>query len=94
MATLMKWEKATPDDYYSTKSHMWILLDGKIRWSKKKNIHAQIWGTEAWNIPQRGYYNDGYGLIHCHGKASPELVNMLAKKFPRAMFIKTNWDEE
>ena len=93
MGSLMKWDKELPNNFYSTKSHMWILLDGKVRYSKRENIHATIWGPEAWNIPQRGYYNDSFGIIHCHGKVTPELARMLAKKFPRAMYLHTNWDE-
>lgn len=92
MATLIKWEDATPADFYSTKSHMWILLKGKVRMSQKKKemIHACIWGNKAWDIPERGYYNDSYGLIHCHGRVTRELIYKLAKKFPRAIYIKSD----
>ena len=94
MAQLLKWDKQTPDDFYSTKTHMWIMLDGKIRMSKKKShlIHAHIWGEDAWNIEERGYYNDNYGIVSCHGKVSEELINKLAKKFSRAMYIKGSFE--
>jgi hypothetical protein len=88
MATLLKWEKETPEDFYSTKTHMWILIDGKVRMSKKCKIHAEIWGEDAWGIDQRGYYNDNYGIVTCHGKTTTDLERMLAKKFPRAMYIR------
>lgn len=92
MGSLMKWDKNLPDNFYSTKSHIWILLDGKVRLSTKADIHATIWGSKAWEISERGYYNDSFGIIHSHGKVTSELARMLAKKFPRAMYLHTNWD--
>jgi hypothetical protein len=93
MAQLMQWEKEIPHDFYSTKSHMWILdpETKKVRMSKKQLIHASIWGEWVWNQPLRGYYNDNYGLVMCHGFVDDELMRKLSKKFPRAMFIYKGW---
>jgi hypothetical protein len=92
MAQLLKYEGELPNDFFSTKTHMWIMLDGKIHMSKKKQIHAEIWGEKAWEIPDRGYYNDYYGLVTCHVKMTEEMVNKVAKKFPRAMHYKGSWE--
>lgn len=94
MAQLLKYEEAyLPDDFYSTKSAMWLLdtETGKIRTSKKKQIHAEIWGGSAWDNPHRGYYHDGYGIVVCHGHIDDDLMRKLAKKFPRAMYYRQGW---
>jgi hypothetical protein len=93
MSALLQYEKDLPFDFFSTKSAMWILDEqtGKIRMSSKNQIHAQIWGSEAWNNELRGYYNDSYGIITCHGHVSDTLMQKLAKKFPRAIFYRQGW---
>lgn len=83
---------SVPGDFYSTMSDIWILAEnGKVYKRKqpkrRKKIHAQIWGEtmEVWDNPERGYYNEKYGLIYCHGAVSQELERKLAKKFPSAI---------
>lgn len=94
MATkLLKWEKDLPQDFYCTKTHTWILIDGKVRMSAKKSHmnHSTIWGEFAWDVKERGYYNDKYGLISVHHNVDSSVVDKLAKKFPRAMYIRKSW---
>ena len=86
----MKYEQCIPEDFYETKSHLWIMIDGKIR--KRKNTydktHAEIWGGMAWSVDCCGYYSEKYGLVSCHVDVTPDIVEKLAKKFPSAMYYK------
>jgi hypothetical protein len=94
MAELMNFGKPTPDNFYETKSHMWILLNGKVckRKARPGKIHAEMWGPKAWDITERGYYNEAHGLVSCHGGFTPALISMLAKKFPTCMYYRGEWE--
>ncbi len=90
MSDLMQYEKETPRDFYETKTHLWIMLDGKIRKRKAKpgQIHRDIWGEQVWSIECRGYYNEAHGLITCHDGVTPSLAKLLAKKFPTCVYYR------
>ena len=85
---LEKWEKALPNDFYGNAEFLWIVLEnGKVEtFLRSDEIHALIWGHEAWDIDERGYYNPSYGIITCHGKISQHVMRKLSKMFEDAIY--------
>jgi hypothetical protein len=71
-------------------THLWILMDNKILIEASpghKDIHADIWGNEAWDIRTRGYFFEEEGIVSCHGSVQKGFVNKLEKAFDKKDLI-------
>jgi hypothetical protein len=89
MAMLAHWNKEHLPPNFFGDHFLWILKDGKV-YKRKANgkMHTNVWGSEVWDIEERGYYNQEFGLITCHGEISLDLKRKLARKFKDAMFVR------
>jgi hypothetical protein len=83
----MKWEQASWPPGFFANHKLWIFRNGKV-YTRIANgkIHADVWGSDVWNIEERGYYNPDFELVTCHGTMSDTVKRLLARKFKTALF--------
>lgn len=65
-------------------SHLWIMIDEKVEIKSSpghEKIHAEIWGSQAWDNRIRGYFYEESGTVTCHGAVSPEILKKIERKF-------------
>ncbi len=70
-----------------TISHLWILIDGKIEIAEApghKKIHKDVWGTQAWDINERGYFRESCGTVTCHRPIENSLLRKIERAFDKA----------
>jgi hypothetical protein len=73
-------------------SHLWILLENKVEIVESpghEKIHAEVWGEEAWEIPERGYFCKETGIVTCHSHLgiSKEIIKKIERKFDKADLV-------
>jgi len=84
---LMDWEKMKPQS--SEITHVWIFQDNEIKIEESeghKTMHCQAFGSEAWEISERGYYYSDEGLVSCHSQISGDLEKKLERAFEEACY--------
>lgn len=63
-------------------SHVWILQEGEFKIKASPGheiIHAVAFGDDAWNIEQRGYFQEETGTVTCHTNVEKILERRLEK---------------
>lgn len=59
--------------------------DNDENWDKPA-IHADYWGCDAWDIHERGYYSEEFGMVTCHTPMKGDLLKKVARKFKNAIY--------